>query len=291
MRARTWLVGGVVALLLFGALVWHGYSEATRDPVMRSAHIVMPQLPSGTAPIRLALLSDIHIGNAATSPERLDRVVALINAARPDIVVIAGDSVNGDYRGDPKTKPELLTAPLSRLRAPLGIFATMGNHDNETEPKRVRKALAHAGITVLANSAARAGPLAIAAIDDSSSGMSLVDKTMTSARAVGGVPIYATHSPTIEKWLRGKPITLLLLGHTHCGQVVLGMGDWTFYPTEWLFSRPYSKALRCGIGQVDGRLSVVTAGIGTTSAPLRYGAPPDWWLLTLAPAATGKPAP
>lgn len=285
MRARIWLFGAVLALVLFGALVWHGFSEATRDPVMRSAQIVMPQLPAGTAPIRLALLSDIHIGNRATPPERLDRVVALVNAARPDAVIIAGDSVNGDYPGDPKFKPNLLVEPLSRLRAPLGVFATMGNHDNMTDPKLVRKALEQAGITVLANSAARAGPLAIAGIDDATSGFSLVDKTIAAARAVGGVPIYATHSPTIAKWLHGRPVTLLLAGHTHCGQVVLRFAGQEFYPTELIFTRPYPIEMRCGIGKVEGLLSVVTGGIGTTSAPLRFGAPPDWWLLTLAPPA------
>ncbi len=286
MRRGIWLFGAAIALVLVGALAWQGLSEARRDPIMRSARIVMPQLPTGTAPIRLALLSDIHIGNGATPPERLDRVVALINAARPDVVIIAGDSVNGDYRGDPKFQPDLLVAPLSRLRAPLGVFATMGNHDNTTEPKRVRKALEDAGITVLANSAARAGPLAIAGIDDSTSGFSQVDGTLAAAQAAGGVPVYATHSPGIYKWLRNKPITLLLAGHTHCGQAVVRVAGFEFYPTELLYPRNYPKALRCGIGRLGRQLSVVTGGIGTTSASMRFGAPPDWWLLTLVPSVT-----
>lgn len=291
MRGRRLLAAAAAAIAVLGALVGYGLHEARGDPVMRSARIVMPGLPAGQPPLRLALLSDIHIGNFATTPERLDRVVAAINAVHPDIVVIAGDSVNGDYRGDPKFAPGLLAAPLARLRAPLGVFATMGNHDTATDPTALRRVLDRSGVTVLVNSAARAGPFAIAGIDDAPSGKSQVAKTLAAARRIGGVPIVVTHSPTIVKWLHGIRVPLLLMGHTHCGQVALHLAGESFYPTELIFGRNYPKAMRCGIARVAGRLSVVTGGIGTTSAPLRYGAPPDWWLLTLVPEARAAPRP
>jgi predicted MPP superfamily phosphohydrolase len=260
----------------------YGLAEARSMPLTRRALIEFPQLPGNTKPIKMALLSDIHIGNPATSPARLENIVAAVNAENPDVVVIVGDFVNGDYPEDSAAKPGLLKGPLATLEAPLGVFATLGNHDHWTDQKAVRDVLQRDGITVLVNSAGRAGPFAIAGIDDATSGHADSERVMHAAKRLGGIPIVITHSPAIVSWLP-PTVPLMLAGHTHCGQVVLGAGTWKVYPTEWLFTRPYPKAVRCGMGRVGKTLTIVTGGVGTTSAPLRYGAPPDWWLLTLAP--------
>lgn len=278
----------VLALLIaaVAAVVCYGFWEARSMPRERQARIEFPELPVSAAPIRLALLSDIHIGNWATSPERLERIVDAVNRARPDAVVIVGDFVNGDKFGDPVAIPALVTAPLERIEAPLGVFATLGNHDHWTDPEAVREALEDADVTLLANSAARLGPFALVGIDDASSGHANPSAAIDAATQAGGIPIAVTHSPEPVKDLPGS-IPLMLAGHTHCGQVVIGLGAWKIYPTEWLFTRPYPKATRCGIGRVGNTLTIVTAGVGTTSAPLRYGAPPDWWMITLAPVRGG----
>ena len=285
---RAVLIAVLLALCAaaMAALIASGRAEARRLPLMREARIEFPDLPPTTAPIRLALLSDIHIGNAATSPARLSQVVEAVNAAKPDAIVIVGDFVNGSREDDPAARPNLLEKPLSRLSAPLGIFATLGNHDHWTDAEAVRSALERAGITVLANTAARVGPFALAGIDDATSGHANSGLTLEKASRLGGVPIVVTHSPTIEGWLP-RPLPLMLHGHTHCGQAVLHVGSMRLYPAELLFGRPYAESMRCGLGRSRGLLSVATAGIGTTSAALRYGAPPDWWLLTLAPVKRG----
>ena len=71
------------------------------------------------------------------------------------------------------------------------------------------------------------------------------------------------------------PGTILLAGHTHCGQVVLPL-----YGSLLPVSR-FGDQLRCGVHRLAGRTAIVTAGLGTSGGPFRIGAPPDLWLLTV----------
>ncbi|MFX8425998.1 hypothetical protein ABTL79_19640, partial [Acinetobacter baumannii] len=75
--------------------------------------------------------------------------------------LMAGDFVTGSIPAGIPARAALLTAPLSGLRAPLGVFAVLGNHDHWTRPELIRTDLEKAGVTVLANEAVRRGPLAI----------------------------------------------------------------------------------------------------------------------------------
>lgn len=275
------------AILVVAALISHGRAQANQAPLLRQARIIIPDLPPETPSLRLALLSDIHVGNASTPPQRLERVIATVTAAKPDAIVIAGDFVNGDEIGDPAARPELLVKPLSRLKAPLGVFATLGNHDHWTGADAVRSALEKAGIRVLANSAARMGPFVVAGVDDSTSGHAKAGLAFVEAQALGGIPIVVTHAPFTERFIP-RPTPLMLHGHTHCGQTVLHLAQWAIYPTELLRGRSYPKAMRCGLGRVRGMVTVASGGIGTSSVPMRFGAPPDWWMITLAPPSADE---
>ena len=127
-------------------------------------------------------------------------------------------------------------------------------------------------------------------IDDSYSGHDDVKRAAESWAAIGGVPIILTHSPDLVRKLPGG-FQLVLAGHTHCGQVVL---PWygpllTRSPREnW---RPlYDARYRCGVVRDPHRVVVVTAGLGSGSSPIRLGARPDWWLLSIGPRRDGADA-
>lgn len=260
------LAGG--AALLAG-LAWR---EATADPVIRRAELSLPGWPGGAAPVTVALLSDIHVGSATTDPRRLARIVALVNAQRPDLVVLTGDLVSGHTRADAVHAREL--AGLSGLRAPLGVAAVLGNHDHWTRAEAVRLALRQAGVTVLRNAAVRRGPLALGGLDDWVTGHADLYTAAKAMRAAGGAPVLLSHSPdTAPEVKRG----LILAGHTHCGQVLL---PWWGPLVE--VSR-YGARYRCGLVREGARTVVITAGTGTSVAPFRLGAPPDIWLLRLGP--------
>jgi hypothetical protein len=248
------------------------YASAVADPVVRHATIALPRWPAGAGPVRVLLWSDLHLGNKATGRARLERLVARANALRPDLVLLAGDYIAGHEREDAGVAPGL--AALRGLRAPLGVVAVMGNHEYWTDAPAVRRALEEAGVTVLANEAARRGPLAVGGIDDMVNRREDVGATAAAVRAVGGAAVLLSHSPDIAPRLPGD-MPLLLAGHTHCGQVVLPL-----YGPPVEVSEP---RYRCGLAREGGRLTVVTAGTGTSVLPLRFGAPADWWLLTLTP--------
>ncbi|MDG2533320.1 metallophosphoesterase [Sphingomonas sp. HITSZ_GF] len=263
--------------LLLALLAGWCFREATGDPLVRRAEVAMPGLEK---PMRIALISDIHIGNPAMGPERLTRIVGQINALKPDLVVIAGDFIFGhDPRGAARPeRGEAMIAPLRQLRAPLGVAAVLGNHDYWTGAQTVRGQLARAGITLLENSAVVRGPIALGGIADDFTGHADVLGTYSAARFLGRPMVFLTHSPDVAPDLPADA-RLLLAGHTHCGQAMLfGM---RVAPEV---SR-YGARYRCGLVREGNRTVVVTAGLGASGVPLRLGAPPDLWLLTLVPVA------
>ncbi|MEP9358597.1 metallophosphoesterase [Sphingomonas sp. KR3-1] len=278
-----WLIGlAALAVVAGGGMYLYARHEARSDPVVRRARLALSGWPEGAKPVTVALLSDIHIGSGAMDAERLTRIADQIAATHPDLVLIAGDFI---YGHDPAESARLapgLTAPLARLRPPLGVIAVPGNHDHWTGAGPVRRALEAAGVTVLANQAVRRGPLTILGFDDSFSGHADVAATLRSAAGLGGVAVALTHSPGLIPRLPPS-VNLLLAGHTHCGQVVFPLigaaTDWPDPP-----KRLYDPRYRCGVVHDPERTVIVTAGMGTSGPALRLGAPPDFWLLTLVPA-------
>lgn len=270
----------VFACLFVAGLALMGYSfaEARRDPVVRRAAIALPDWPAGAAPVRAVLLSDVHIGTAAMDAARLDRIVGQVNALRPDIVLIAGDFIYGHAPDSASRLGEAMVAPLSRLRAPLGVVAALGNHDHWTGPAAVRDQLRRAGAIVVADNAAIArGPLALGLVGDDFTGRADLPATVVAMRRLAGARVILTHSPDIAPDLPDE-VSLLLAGHTHCGQVVLPL----LGPVSEV-SR-FGPRYRCGVRREGGRTVVVTAGLGTSGGPFRLGAPPDLWLLEFGPA-------
>lgn len=214
---------------------------------------------------------------------RLRRIVAQVNAAHPDLVLLAGDMIVGHDATGADARAAGLTAPLAGLRAPMGVIAVLGNHDHWTAPSAIRAALSKADVIVLTNAAVRRGPVALLGVDDSYSGHDDVATTVAAWRRVGGVPVVLTHAPDLTARLPAV-FPLLLAGHTHCGQVVLpGWGPLLLKSPREHWRQLYDPRLRCGVVQAVGRTIVVTAGVGSGTMPVRIGAPPDWWLVTLGP--------
>ncbi|MDE6127270.1 MAG: metallophosphoesterase, partial [Muribaculaceae bacterium] len=115
--------GTVLGALVFicfwwGALV-NRYSIQTKD-----VDVEMPGLPSSFEGYRIAQFSDLHVGTFGSDTTFAAKLVDEINALRPDVIVFTGDIVN---RQSDEIRPFIQT--LSRLHAPDGVFAILGNHD------------------------------------------------------------------------------------------------------------------------------------------------------------------
>jgi predicted MPP superfamily phosphohydrolase len=272
-------------MLLASLFLIVGVREAVSRPVERRLTVKLAGWPSDARPLKIALLSDIHLGNYAMDAGRLRRIVGQVNTARPDLVLLAGDFVVGHDAAGAAERAAGLEAPLSRLNAPLGVVAVLGNHDHWTSSNGVRAALVRAGVIVLGNEALRRGPLGILGVDDSFSSHDDVAATAASWKAVGGIPIVLTHSPDLAHKLSGE-FSVVLAGHTHCGQVVLPwLGPLLTRGPKQQWRTLYDTRYRCGVVRDENRIVLVTAGVGSGTSPIRLGAPPDWWLLTVGPGA------
>lgn len=287
---RTLIVLLILTLTFFGYM----YHVATRDPVIRRASIAMPDWPQDTPAVTVMLISDVHVAGPDMPPSRLARIVAQINAAKPDLVLFAGDMVSDRRMATRLYSGKQAMAPLAKLNAPMGAVAVMGNHDHWRGLAEMRAALRDAGVEVLLNNAALRGPLLIGGVDDDYTHHADVNATMAAmnrlAPANPAQPqparLILTHSPDImpelpETGHKGY-VPLLLAGHTHCGQIVLPLIGAVSHVSR------YGDTYLCGLKREDGKTLVVGAGLGTSIVPLRLGAVPDMWLLTLGPSA--KPA-
>lgn len=275
-RAAGWLAAFAFLLALHMLLL------ARADPVVRHAAIGLPGWPAGTPAMRLVLMSDTHVTDPDTPPARLARVVAIVNAQRPDLVLLAGDYVSKKLFATRHYGASDAIAPLAGLRPRRAVIAVLGNHDAPQGGIPVTRALQAARAHVLENQVVRIGPLAIGGVGDRWTGHGDVRRVVLALRAAGGVPILLGHNPDDFASLP-RDIPLMLAGHTHCGQIVLPV--YGAIATASGFGDRY----RCGIIAEHGARLIVTAGIGTSLMPLRLGAPPDLWVVDIGPVAPRRP--
>lgn len=270
---RILLLLVALAIALAGWCYW----TAVADPVVREASVGLADWPAGAPPVRAVLISDIHVAGPDMPPARLARIVARINALRPDIVLIAGDFVSDKRASTRHYAQAEAAAPLAGLRPRLGSFAVMGNHDHWRDGAGAHRALAAAGVRLLDNEAVAAGPLALGGLDDPFTGRDRPAATVAAMRRLPGARVLLSHSPDPFPALPGD-VGLMLAGHTHCGQARL-----PFVGAVMTLSR-YGQRYACGLVREQGRTLIVTAGLGTSGLPLRLGAAPDLWLIRIGPA-------
>jgi uncharacterized protein len=263
-----------IPLLAIAAVLAYAFAEARRDPVMRTTTIGLDRWPAVAAPITVALLSDVHIGNATMDAARLDRIVGQVNAMHPDLVLITGDFVAGDLPS--RANAEAFAVPLSHLRAPLGTVAVLGNHDWSGDLPAIRRSLARAHVTLLDNAATVRGPLALGGVSDYSTHHDDIPATTAALNPLPGARVILEHTPDIAAVL-APDLGLVLAGHTHCGQVSFPLIGAPVVPSH------LGKRYLCGRIDEPHRTVIVTAGLGTSGVPFRLNVPPDWWLLRLGP--------
>jgi uncharacterized protein len=263
---RKWgILIGVIAGL--AVVIAFGYRQAIRDPIVRTATFKAPLDDRRDGlPVRILLMSDAHVEGPETPPDRLSRIIDQANALHPDIVVFAGDLLGGSALATKSYSIESAVEPFRRLKAPLGVYAVPGNHDG-SDTAAVGYALRAIGVHFLDDDAVEVGPIALGGFRPG------YYRSLRRLHRLEGMKILVAHSP--DQFANVKAIPLMLAGHTHCGQIVLpvvgAIATGSLYGTRYL----------CGLIHERGKILIVTAGIGTSKVPLRFGAPPDMWLITI----------
>lgn len=256
------------------AMLAYMYSVATGDPVVRKAQLVALEWPERAPNLKLLLVSDVHVAGPDMPPERLALIVEQMNKLSPDLILFAGDFVSDKRTATTQYSADEALAPLKALKANQGVFAVLGNHDHWRNTDAVSKALEEANITVLTNEAIQVGSIALGGLDDDFTDRADVPSVLKSMAVLSGYPVYLSHSPDVVPDLPDKD-SLVLAGHTHCGQIVLPFLGALASMSE------YGNRYACGKIEEGKKTVFVSAGLGTSLLPLRLGAAPDMWLIAI----------
>ncbi|MEO8180032.1 MAG: metallophosphoesterase [Deltaproteobacteria bacterium] len=265
----------LVALAL-GCAVWAFWLEPRRL-VFRELSLDVPRWPAELGGLRLALISDLHIGSPYWDLERLARLIAETNRRQPDLVLLAGDYLIDGVKFGSWVDPEAIARELGAVQAPLGTVAVLGNHDWWNDGVRVRRALESQGILVLENQAyafTHAGrEFYVVGVGDPLTGHAAVPEAL--AQVPPAAPfLVLVHGPDAFPAIDERA-SLTLAGHTHGGQVCL---PWIGCP---IVPSSYGQRFVAGHVVEGGRHLFITSGVGTSIFPVRFGVPPEVVLLRL----------
>ena len=266
----------VIMLLVCGVVGWAFFIEPNRL-VVRQETIELNRWPNELSGLKVAVLSDLHVGSAFIDERKVRTIVERTNQLQPDLIVILGDYITGNGRTRHRVEPEVFAPILKDLHAPLGVYSVLGNHDWWYNGEKVRRALEANGIKVLENQVAsidvRGTQLWLAGLADLWTRPQYIDETI--AQVPQGAPLIAlTHNPDIFPQVPSR-VNLLLAGHTHGGQVRLPLIG------SVVESSKYGERYEAGHVVENGHDLFVTTGIGTSIQPVRFGVPPEIVLLVL----------
>ncbi len=261
---------GPLAVMVVLALAT-GCKEATATPIV--ARYRVAALTPGSKPIRIAFLSDTHVGGFGMSLDavRLRTTAEQVRELDPDLIVLGGD-----FTG-PSARLEDALAPLSTMAAPFGIVAVLGNHDYDSgrSARDMASAIRHVGIIPLVNDHVDLGPVVVAGLDDLWKGSSDIGEvTRAIADAKGRPVVLVSHVPDVFPEVPAG-VALTLAGHTHGAHAVLPLVG------PIVSSSRFGQRYRHGEIVEGGRTMIVTSGVGGLA--FRWNVPPEIALVTLMP--------
>jgi predicted MPP superfamily phosphohydrolase len=233
--------------------------------VVTKADLPVRGLAAAFDGLRIALLTDIH-HSLIVPAEDVVRAVSLANSLRPDLTILGGDYVTEADRTYMNPVAELL-APL---RAPLGVFAILGNHDDDRD---MPAALERNHMEVLRDESIpipwRGETLSLAGIKFWTQRIPDIRRAL---RNVSGPALLLAHDPRRLVEAAALDVPAVLSGHTHGGQIVIpGVGA----PAARKFP------VAAGLGSRRGTSLFVSRGVGTVYVPVRINCPPEVALITL----------
>jgi predicted MPP superfamily phosphohydrolase len=251
--------------------------------VMHEEVIQLADWPASFDHLKVAVLSDLHVGSPFITLDKLQMIVSKVNQTEPDMIVLLGDFVIQDVWGGEFVEPEIIAENLKGLRARYGVFAVLGNHDWWYDGARVRRALEAVGIRVLDDEVLRieqnGQAIWLAGLRDAWTNQTDVEGTLRKVTDENPI-IVLTHNPDLFPRIPSRVI-LTLAGHTHGGQVNLPFVGRLKVPSE--FGQRYAA----GHILEDNHHLFVTTGIGTSIIPVRFRVPPEIVILTLTSVPNG----
>jgi predicted MPP superfamily phosphohydrolase len=264
------VASAVVVVGLAGAIAW-GFTGGQSRVEQTRVVVELDGLGAAHRGLRIVQLSDLQIGNGLEG-DRLERLVRRVNAVAPDLVALTGDL----FDFDPAVVEEG-ARQLGALRARLGVFAVLGNHDCYTGSETVATALAtHApAIRLLRGELVRLPvepPLYVAGVDDPGRALSWTRRQLhlEDLEELGrelprdGPVLLLVHRPEAFPQAARLGFPLVLAGHTHGGQLALPTPGGRFNLARMVtgFDR--------GVFRENGSILYVNRGIGVAGPAIRF---------------------
>lgn len=256
LRKRYLLIIAVTLLLVY--MLIEPYWIETKEITIES-----DQIPAQFDGKRIVFLSDIHTG-PSFSQDRVDSLVNQVNALNPDLILLGGDYVDGDSE---YIQPAFES--LSKLKAPLGVYAVLGNKD----PQYVSlNTIFQSNVTYIGNKGTwiedNGARIRLGGVGDYNNGAQIQSAT-TSVVTPQDFVILLSHNPDYFPKVDKSKVDLVFSGHTHGGQVTF-FGLWA--PTT---HSDYGNKYRTGVIEEKNSTLIVSNGLGTTILPLRFFARPQ----------------
>jgi predicted MPP superfamily phosphohydrolase len=264
---RRAAIKGVLATAIggFSGAVGYGVAYERHRIGVTEATLDVSGLSPALEGLRIGLLTDIH-HSLLVPADDVTSAVELTRSMNPDLIVLGGDYVTFGDREFVEPVAEL----LSPLRAPNGVFAILGNHDDDRE---MPAALMRKGITVLKDQRTRVvirgEALELAGIRFWTRRPSDIAKVLKGAQ---DSVLLLAHDPRRLVEAAGLNVPAVLSGHTHGGQIVL--------PGVGAIARARFPIV-AGSGRRDSTTIFVSRGVGTVYVPVRINCPPEVALITL----------
>ena len=246
--------------------------EKNLTPEINNVSITLDVRENASSHRRVALLSDLHIGESQDELARLTLLWSQVLAERPDIILLAGDYTKDKRHVHNIDVHRRAIAEILGESKNIPVVAVLGNHETWSSPSSWSLAFRQAGIHVLENKIykSRVANMCVRGLGDYfTKQFRYVDFPASCADKLN---ITLTHDPAgaFEPGVVG----LIFAGHTHCGQVRLPFFGAPYVPT----SAP--KGAHCGLYSDAHRQLFVSAGVGTSVVPLRFLAQAQWDLIT-----------
>lgn len=231
-------------------------------------------LPPALDGLRIALLTDVHHSRLVGAAD-VTKAVDMALAQRPDLIVLGGDYVTFGDRAFVGPVADLL-APL---QAPHGVFAILGNHDDDRD---MPSALIRKGFAVLKDQrtriTVRGELLELAGVRFWTRRVSELARVLRNAK---GTVLLLAHDPRRLNEASELDVPVVLSGHTHGGQVLL--------PGVGAVARTARFPILSGTGRRQNTSIFVSRGIGTVYVPVRFNCPPEVALITLRRRTAASP--
>ncbi len=255
-------IGSVV---LTGILILGGHIN-TLYPKTTKLEVTIPKNAGDMKSLKAVMMSDIHLGTLIGNGH-LEKIVKKVNAIQPDIILLAGDVLDEDL--EPVIRQNI-GETLRQLKAPLGVYGVMGNHEHIGGASEAYDYLTGHGIKIIRDSVVKINEsFFLVGREDRDKSRFSGKERRSLEELMDGIDldypvIMMDHQPFYLEKASGLGVDLMLSGHTHHGQL---------WPLNFITRAIYT--ISYGYGQIGSMHAYVSNGVGTWGPPVRVGNRPE----------------